>query len=290
MANQDYQEFARACQEEIGDENTLKAVFVAVGSSVAKQQGQQVGSEEQAMQLGAQALQAAWQKQGKQKGFLRKLVQQMTKAQKAEQGAKLNYIQQLQGRCPEGYEVEKFLAGGCVKCRKKAAAALQIKPRFEKDGGKTAKNCGGARIKFGKGDAIQHVKGGPASINSTDDMKLNKKQRRMLPKHEKGGTSEHNKVVRYKGTFNSGDPFEQYTASGTNATAGWGRNGFWYSEDGNPETGVFGKEAEPFFHYLKTRFSAPMEYVPIVMTAPTARPMMQASPMQAYGLVSGLRY
>lgn len=35
---------------------------------------------------------------------------------------KLDYILSLNGRCPEGMEVEKFLAGGCVKCAKKAAA------------------------------------------------------------------------------------------------------------------------------------------------------------------------
>ena len=40
----------------------------------------------------------------------------------AKMGAKINYISRLQGKCPEGYEVERFMAGGCVKCRRKAMA------------------------------------------------------------------------------------------------------------------------------------------------------------------------
>lgn len=35
---------------------------------------------------------------------------------------KLDYILSLNGKCPEGMEVQKFLVGGCVKCAKKAAA------------------------------------------------------------------------------------------------------------------------------------------------------------------------
>jgi transcriptional regulator CtsR len=33
-------------------------------------------------------------------------------------GAQLNYINQLRGTCPEGYEVERYMRGGCVKCKK----------------------------------------------------------------------------------------------------------------------------------------------------------------------------
>jgi hypothetical protein len=37
-------------------------------------------------------------------------------------GAKLNYIKQLRGDCPEGYETAYYKAGGrlCKKCMKKA--------------------------------------------------------------------------------------------------------------------------------------------------------------------------
>ena len=45
-----------------------------------------------------------------------------SKVMEAKDGARIDYIKRLQGRCPEGYEVEKYMAGGCVKCRKKAMA------------------------------------------------------------------------------------------------------------------------------------------------------------------------
>lgn len=56
----------------------------------------------------------------------------------AKLGAKLNYIKQLRGECPEGYEIEKYLAGGCVACRKKMKEGASVVERFksEKCGGK----------------------------------------------------------------------------------------------------------------------------------------------------------
>lgn len=44
----------------------------------------------------------------------------------AKLGAKLSYVQTLRGECPEGYEVEKYMAGGCVKCKKKAEGAKVV--------------------------------------------------------------------------------------------------------------------------------------------------------------------
>lgn len=58
------------------------------------------------------------------------------KVMEAKLGSKLNYLMRLQGRCPEGYEIEKFMAGGCVKCRKKAAGSkfeIAAKQRIKKD-------------------------------------------------------------------------------------------------------------------------------------------------------------
>ena len=59
----------------------------------------------------------------------------------AKLGAKLNYIKQLRGECPEGYEIEKYLAGGCVTCRKKMKEGASVVERFksEKCGGKMKK-------------------------------------------------------------------------------------------------------------------------------------------------------
>jgi hypothetical protein len=38
----------------------------------------------------------------------------------AKLGAKLDYINYLKGKCPEGYEIGKFSAGGCMRCVKKS--------------------------------------------------------------------------------------------------------------------------------------------------------------------------
>lgn len=54
----------------------------------------------------------------------------------AKMGAKLDYLQRLNGKCPEGYEIEKHMAGGCVKCRKKL---LKNTPLMEMCGGKVKK-------------------------------------------------------------------------------------------------------------------------------------------------------
>ena len=35
-----------------------------------------------------------------------------SKVMDAKDGARIDYIKRLQGRCPEGYEVEKYMAGG----------------------------------------------------------------------------------------------------------------------------------------------------------------------------------
>ena len=70
----------------------------------------------------------------------------------AKLGAKLNYIKQLRGECPEGYEVEKYLAGGCVACRKKMKEGASVVERFksEKCGGKMKKKVtkasGGSKV------------------------------------------------------------------------------------------------------------------------------------------------
>ena len=65
----------------------------------------------------------------------------------AKLGAKLNYIKQLRGECPEGYEIEKYLAGGCVACRKKMKEGASVVERFksEKCGGKMKKKVAKAQ-------------------------------------------------------------------------------------------------------------------------------------------------
>lgn len=57
----------------------------------------------------------------------------------AKLGAKLSYVQTLRGECPEGYEVEKYMAGGCVKCKKNAEGAKVVDIFKDKCGGKAKK-------------------------------------------------------------------------------------------------------------------------------------------------------
>lgn len=64
----------------------------------------------------------------------------------AKAGTKLDYITRLNGGCPEGYEIERFMAGGkpCSRCKKKATVQMKkgsimdsIKEEIE------SKKCGG---------------------------------------------------------------------------------------------------------------------------------------------------
>lgn len=87
----------------------------------------------------------------------------------AKMGAKLDYIQRLNGKCPEGYEIEKYMAGGCVKCKKKM---LKNTPLMEMCGGKVKKRIS----KKENGDTIKPIQGGPGMTNSTEGAKLNSKQ------------------------------------------------------------------------------------------------------------------
>ena len=84
-------------------------------------------------------------------------------------GAKLNYLQRLNGKCPEGYEIEKYMAGGCVKCRKKL---LKNTPLMDKCGGKVKKRIS----KKEEGSAFKPIEGGPGMTESTKGAKLNPKQ------------------------------------------------------------------------------------------------------------------
>lgn len=78
----------------------------------------------------------------------------------AKLGAKLNYVQTLRGECPEGYEVEKYMAGGCVKCKKKAEGAKVVDIFKDKCGGKAKK-----RVKKDQKGAV---------VNKADTVHTNK--------------------------------------------------------------------------------------------------------------------
>lgn len=113
----------------------------------------------------------------------------------AKMGAKLDYLQRLNGKCPEGYEIEKYMAGGCVKCRKKM---LKNTPLMDMCGGKVKKRIkkaeSGDKAKVintekltpefkndkPKRERVIRVEkltpGGPGMSDSTRGAKLNPKQ------------------------------------------------------------------------------------------------------------------
>lgn len=67
------------------------------------------------------------------KSMYRKFIQSMqTGTQSAKNGAKLNYIKSLRGKCPEGYELGFFKEGGkvCAKCiaKQEKQGAIQFRP------------------------------------------------------------------------------------------------------------------------------------------------------------------
>ena len=90
----------------------------------------------------------SWIKEQLQKDpeFMKKAYQaykeQQSKTLSAKFGAKLNYVNKLNGKCPDGYEM--FKQGGCIKCKKKAKdqnianikAQLKSKNRFAHDDSK----------------------------------------------------------------------------------------------------------------------------------------------------------
>lgn len=78
----------------------------------------------------------------------------------AKLGAKLSYVQTLRSECPEGYEVEKYMAGGCVKCKKKAEGAKVVDIFKDKCGGKAKK-----RVKKDQKGAV---------VNKADTVHTNK--------------------------------------------------------------------------------------------------------------------
>lgn len=75
------------------------------GDQQASQQIQQIMQTAEMIQAVAQQMQTS----------------QQTSPSMAKNGAKLNYIKELRGICPEGYEMQSYKVGGkvCKKCIKK---------------------------------------------------------------------------------------------------------------------------------------------------------------------------
>ncbi len=119
--------------------------------------------DQQATQQIQQIMQAA--QQGDQQAaqlaqMIQQVAQQMQQVQAAKFGAKLNYIKQLRGVCPDGYEMKYFKAGGqlCKQC--------VAKQKKMEEGGKAPSNpvdafkCGRKMSKKENGGNIDFSKCG----------------------------------------------------------------------------------------------------------------------------------
>ena len=116
-------------------------------------------------------------------------------------------IMALNGHCPEGYEVVRYGLGGCVKCRKAKLKRLQDllvedmkcggKKRIKKGSdGEVLLKKGGKSLTKNKAESLKY-QGGPGDINSTEGMKPNKKQKKMLSRKVGGMVNNAKKITIY---------------------------------------------------------------------------------------------
>ena len=128
-------------------------------------------------------------------------------------GSKLNYIQKLNNKCPEGYEIEYYQAGGniCTRCKQKGAIPMAAK----KNGG-VAKDikaeiakcgCKAKKKKAENGTVLDKCGGKAKKKKMQDGGKSNydtKKVSENIKKHLNGGL-----IQKYRG----GRPISQVGTS-----------------------------------------------------------------------------
>ena len=97
------------------------------------------------------------QESGGMEQAINQFKQEINSAQVTKLGTKLDYINRLNNKCPEGYETEKFLLGGkpCSRCKKvkvksnkKGSVIDEIKDEISK------KSCGGKTKKMQDGGVV----------------------------------------------------------------------------------------------------------------------------------------
>ena len=157
-------------------------------------------------------------------------------------GSKLNYIQKLNNKCPEGYEIEYYQAGGniCTRCKQKGAIPMAAK----KNGG-VAKDikaeiakcgCKAKKKKAENGTVLDKCGGKAKKKKMQDGGKSNydtKKVAENIKKHLNGGL-----IQKYRG----GRPISQVGTS------------------------------DPVVLYGRTeRQTAPMQLGEVVVTAPSKK-------------------
>ena len=128
-------------------------------------------------------------------------------------GSKLNYIQKLNNKCPEGYEIEYYQAGGniCTRCKQKGAIPMAAKKNggVAKDIKAEIAKCGGkAKKKKAENGTVLDKCGGKAKKKKMQDGgKSNydtKKVAENIKKHLNGGL-----IQKYRG----GRPISQVGTS-----------------------------------------------------------------------------
>ena len=128
-------------------------------------------------------------------------------------GSKLNYIQKLNNKCPEGYEIEYYQAGGniCTRCKQKGAIPMAAKKNggVAKDIKAEIAKCGcKAKKKKAENGTILDKCGGKAKKKKMQDGgKSNydtKKVAENIKKHLNGGL-----IQKYRG----GRPISQVGTS-----------------------------------------------------------------------------
>lgn len=102
---------------------------------------QELASNKELVNAGVQAVGQETVQQLSQPGVMKQLLSQVNKTPKAMNGTKLNYIKELKGICPEGYELQYFAKGGhlCSVCKpgkkiEEAKCGKKMKKKHESGG------------------------------------------------------------------------------------------------------------------------------------------------------------
>lgn len=95
--------------------------------------------------------------------MIQQVAQQMQQVQSAKFGAKLNYVKQLKGKCPIGYEMRYYKVGGklcseCIKEEKESKRPLNTIDAFKCGRKMKKKACGGSVKKDQRGGLVRTVK------------------------------------------------------------------------------------------------------------------------------------
>lgn len=208
-------------------------------------------------------------------------------------GSKLNYIQKLNNKCPEGYEIEYYQAGGniCTRCKQKGAipmaakknggVAKDIKAEIAKCGCKTKKKkaengtvldkCGGKakKKKMQEGGDMTNPKVRPSQDHAWDpDIKRwvfrpagdGKPQNRVLESSKSDSTKTTTKKITPKQAKKASENIKKHLNGGLIQKYKGGRP---ISQVGTSDPVVLFGRTE--------RQTAPMQLGEVVVTAPSKK-------------------